>query len=179
MRRLISILSIVLISFFIITSCGGGGSGSGSTGAAGSADNITVSYDGGSDVYYNEIPSVSMPGGYDPWIMSMESFGITNILLFSGYNPGVAGTFEELLSFTIMGNTTGAYSISDIMTMYSYMGTNPYLAMSGQAASHGTINITRFDTSRIEGNFDLTMVDAGSNILHILGTFDLQPGITP
>lgn len=177
MKQQIQKLPIVLAAFFIITSCGGGGSGS--SGVSGTSDSITVHYDSGPAVYYNETPSIHLPGSYDPLIISLESPGFSDIILYSGYNPAVSLTPDELLSLAVFNNSAGTYTKSNISVMYSYMGTNPYMANPALAATHGTINITRYDSTRIEGDFDVTMVDSGSNTMHISGTFDLKPGITP
>lgn len=178
--RVSLVFPLILLLSLSLASCGGSGGGSDDGGSTGSgSDTFVISLDGGLPTTYTETGSITVPGGYDPridsYVASCLTFNCTSIILESDYDGG--SSFNEILIMIIEGDSIGDYTIGVTQASYLLNGTS-YSASIVYPASSGTISITTYDDDRIQGTFDITLVDAADNPLHISGSFDLEPGIT-
>ena len=171
--------ALAIIGVFLIMGCGGGGGGGGGS-AGGSGDSIVASFDGGAPVTYSEGPMIQ--GVSDPAIMStvMSGFGATDIsvLIMMANHSTTDPNDDEMLMITFEGTAAGNYPIDSIMNMVMLMDGPDMYAPPG-AAPTGTIVITRYDESRIEGEIvGLTLEEAfTSAVITFECNFSLTPGL--
>lgn len=172
--------AVVLLTIGAI-GCGGGGAGgagntgTGSTGGTGSADTITMSENGQSAVTYNETSGLPAAGGYDPRI----DFASSQVIMYRDFN---GSDFNVYLDLMFLDSAVGDYYIGngDVLVAYISYGTN-YGASIVYPNSNGVISVTRNDGVRMQGTFDVDLVDMGAGtgapvVLNITGIFDVKPG---
>ena len=166
MKVMLPLLSVLVIS------CGGGGGGSGSSSVSvlGSGDFIKLSVDGGVETTFTEAFSATIV--CDPRV----DWAFNQVIFYDNY----IGSNQWATIFDIMfiNDAVGTYDIAlptDGLVVVYLDGVVPYTASFAEAASSGTVNVTRSDT-RIEGTFSITAVDAAFNPITLSGSFGVDSG---
>lgn len=159
-------------------SCGSDGGSQGPTGVNGDpqgGDFLTLSVGGAAAVMYNEasgLPNIDC----DPRV----DWSFYQVILWNQYTGGTGPSGYELF-FEIMFPVTdsvGTYTVQgDWCQALFYDGSN-YMASPLFSTSRGTVEVTRSD-SRIEGNFDITVVDTAETAsVDLTGSFGVDAGFS-
>jgi len=172
---LIVTLSLGLMTAMVIAGCGGGGGGGI---ASGGGDTIVIALDGGAPVTYSEGPMIQ--GMPDPAILSsVENYLGTDetMIMMMANHSSVDQNDDVMLIIMFEGTAAGDYPIDStgVNTVLLMDSTNMYAPP--QISPTGTIQITRYDGSRIEGEIVGTMLEDPFNPPSI--TFDCNFSLTP
>jgi hypothetical protein len=167
---MLSLLSVLVIS------CGGGGGSSDGSGSPrsglGSGDFVKLSIDGGVENTFTEAFSATIV--CDPRV----DWAFSQVILYDNYLGG--GQWGKIFDIMFgVSDAVGPYDIAlptDGLMVVFLDGTVPYVANFAEAASSGTVNVTRSDT-RIEGTFTITAVDGSFNPITLSGSFGVDSGI--
>lgn len=139
------------------------------------ADFIKLSLDGATQVEFREssgLPNIDC----DPRV----DWGFFQVILWDdftdGSGPNGYDTFFEIMFPA--ADSVGTYTVHDDFLQALYHNGIDYAASPLRAASSGWAVVTRAD-SRIEGSFDLTLVDADeATTISLAGSFGVQRGFS-
>jgi hypothetical protein len=172
LRQKWMVVALLLLPIFLI-SCGGGGGGGGGggdNGDGGGSDFYKLSVGGGGETTYTE--------AHDPDIVCdpRVDWASNQIILYDNYLGG--SNWELIFDIMLFDDSVGTYDVQVAGEAFvSYIpNSTPYTTNPNFSNSSGTITVTRSD-SRIEGTFDVVVVDAGdSNPIAVTGSFGVESG---
>lgn len=180
-KKIFNSLSVVLtfglMTAVVVAGCGGSGGES----AFGNGGSFVVAVDGGQPVAYTE--GATIGGMPDPAMMStvMSGFGATDmtmIIMAAEYNASASTRYNVVLEILLEGSTVGDYPVDSNSMNMVFFADNPNIYWPSFAGHAGTIRITRYDSSKIEGEIvGLSLEEeATQNVIIFDCNFSITPG---
>jgi len=170
--------SLVILVVVVVGSCNSedstGPAGTQGTPGAGSGDFVTLERDGGPGQTYTEATGVPVID-CDPRVDWAAKQVVLWHTFTTGLGPNGYDHFFEIMFPNV--DTVGTYTVQgDNLQALFYDGTY-YSASPIFPGTSGTVQVTRSDT-RIEGVFDITVVDTTQASLRLSGSFGVDSGFS-
>ena len=151
---------------------GGSGNGDGGNGSSGSGDFLKLTVDVEAESTYSE--------AFDPDIVCDPRVDWASSQTILWNNHLGSSNWELIFDIMLLNDAVGTYDVTvaadGVNISYILNTVQQYYANFSLSNSTGTVIVTRSDT-RIEGTFNIVVVDAGnSNPITLAGSFGVEKG---